>query len=38
MNTAILPCKKCGSTDIKLYDCGYSSFNCGGGKCQRCGS
>ena len=33
----IQPCKKCNSTDIKLYDCGYSSFNCGGGTCRNCG-
>ncbi len=33
----IMPCKKCGSTNIHLYDCGYSSFNCGGGECLGCG-
>lgn len=32
----IKPCKKCGGTNIKLWDCGYSSFNPGGGKCE-CG-
>jgi hypothetical protein len=31
------PCIKCGSTDILLWDCGYSSFNPGGGKCLGCG-
>lgn len=34
----ILPCKKCGSANIELSDCGYSSFNPGGGKCLNCGS
>jgi hypothetical protein len=34
--TKIKPCKKCGSTKVKLWDCGYSSFNPGGGKCE-CG-
>ena len=29
------PCKKCGSTNITLWDCGYSSFNPGGGKCDK---
>jgi hypothetical protein len=33
----IRPCKLCESKDIKLYDCGYSSFNCYGGKCRECG-
>jgi hypothetical protein len=33
MATKIKPCKKCGSTEVKLWDCGYSSFNPGGGKC-----
>lgn len=33
----IKPCKKCGSKDIKFSDCGYSSFNCGGGTCRDCG-
>lgn len=33
----IKPCKKCESTDIELWDCGYSSFNPGGGKCNNCG-
>ncbi len=33
-----LPCKKCGSTDIALDDCNYSSFNIGGGKCRKCGN
>lgn len=30
------PCKKCGSKNIKLWDCGYSSFNPGGGRCLDC--
>lgn len=29
------PCKVCKSTKIKLWDCGYSSFNPGGGECHR---
>ena len=33
----INPCNKCGSTDIEIYDCGYSSFNCGHSKCRNCG-
>lgn len=33
----IEPCVKCGSNDIALWDCNYSSFNPGGGKCRRCG-
>jgi len=33
----IKPCKKCGSTDIQIWDCGYSSFNPGGGTCNKCG-
>ncbi len=33
----IKPCKKCKGTDILFYDCGYSSFNYGGGKCRTCG-
>ena len=31
------PCIRCGSTSIELYDCGYSAFNCGGGRCSNCG-
>jgi transcription elongation factor Elf1 len=31
-------CIKCGSDDIKVHDCGYSSFNCGGAKCNNCGN
>jgi len=33
----IKPCKKCGSKDIKFWDCGYTTFNTGGGKCKDCG-
>lgn len=33
----IKPCKKCGSNDIKLWECGYSSFSPGGGECRKCG-
>lgn len=33
----ILSCPNCKKTsDIEFNDCGYSSFNCGGGKC-KCG-
>jgi len=31
-------CIKCGSDDIKVHDCGYSSFNCGGAVCKNCGN
>ena len=31
------PCKGCGGTDIKLWDCGYNTFNVSGGTCQKCG-
>lgn len=30
------PCIKCDSTNIKIFDCGYSSFNVGGGECRDC--
>lgn len=33
----VAPCLECGNTDILLSDSGYSSFNCGGGKCKKCG-
>jgi hypothetical protein len=29
-------CIKCGSDDIKIGNCGYSSFNAGSGKCNQC--
>jgi hypothetical protein len=29
------PCKICGSRNITLWDCGYSSFNPGGGRCEN---
>lgn len=29
------PCVVCGSTKITLSDCGYSSFNYGGGECSN---
>jgi hypothetical protein len=32
------PCKKCGGKNISLWDCGYSSFNPGGGNCNDCGN
>lgn len=38
MNKNIRPCLKCGSKNIKVWDCGYSSFNCGGVKCEDCGN
>jgi len=31
-------CVKCGSNDIKISNCGYSSFNAGSGKCNKCGN
>lgn len=33
----VYPCIKCGSENIEIYNCGYSSFNCAGGKCKKCG-
>ncbi|WP_338924462.1 hypothetical protein V0M98_33140 (plasmid) [Pseudomonas silesiensis] len=33
----VAPCLKCGSEDIVLSDCGYSTHNIGGGKCNVCG-
>ena len=33
----ILPCIKCGSDNIDIGDCGYSSFNVAWGKCRTCG-
>ena len=30
------PCPKCGNEGILFYNCGYSSFNPGGGKCPDC--
>ena len=29
------PCWKCGNDDITLWDCGYSSFNVSGVKCNN---
>ena len=29
-------CKECGSTDIEIGDCGYTTFNCGWAKCKKC--
>lgn len=34
----IFPCVECGNDDIDIYNCGYSSFNCAGGKCKKCGN
>lgn len=34
----VSPCLKCGSEEVILFDCGYSSFNVGGGKCNSCGN
>jgi uncharacterized protein (UPF0212 family) len=31
-------CIKCEGKDIKIRDCGYSSFNCGSAKCKKCGN
>ena len=33
----VAPCVKCGGDDIDIYDCGYSTFNVGGGECRTCG-
>ena len=32
----ITPCKKCKSTDIAINNCGYTTFNVGNVKCNRC--
>ena len=32
----IEPCIKCGSEGASIGDCGYSSFNIGGGVCRTC--
>jgi hypothetical protein len=32
----VAPCIACNNTDISLSDCGYSSFNIGGGYCKSC--
>ena len=32
----INPCSKCGSTNININNCGYSSFNVGSAICQKC--
>lgn len=34
----ILPCVKCGSNDVELDNCGYSSFDVAWGKCLKCGN
>jgi translation initiation factor 2 beta subunit (eIF-2beta)/eIF-5 len=31
-----VPCIKCGSEDLKFWNCGYSSFNVGGVTCNNC--
>lgn len=33
----VFPCIKCSSDNIEIYNCNYSSFNCAGGKCKKCG-
>ena len=38
MDKRIRPCIKCSSTDITIWDCGYSSFNIGGAECKNCGN
>ena len=35
--TKVLPCVKCGSENIQIGDCGYTSFNVAWGKCDKCG-
>ena len=41
MTTTKLPkvssCVRCGSDDIEIHDCGYSSFNAGHARCRECG-
>jgi len=33
----VAPCLECGSESIAIEDCGYNSFNVGGGRCAVCG-
>ena len=33
----VSPCPDCGNEGIALFNCGYSSFNPGGGECHDCG-
>lgn len=35
MKSKLKPCKICGSKKITLWDCGYSTFNPGGGRCEN---
>lgn len=32
------PCVECGSENLDVYNCGYSSFNVAGVKCLECGN
>lgn len=32
----VLPCIKCGSSDVELWESGDNSFNSGGGRCLDC--
>jgi hypothetical protein len=32
----VAPCIRCNSTDINIFDYGYSTSNMGGGKCKCC--
>ena len=36
--TEVLPCIKCGSEEIDIWNCEYSSFNVAGGTCKSCGN
>ncbi len=31
------PCRKCGSKNLKIWNCGYNTFNPGGIRCIDCG-
>lgn len=37
MAKRIKPCFECGSKNIIIRDCNYSSFNCGYVECSKCG-
>jgi hypothetical protein len=36
LKNSINCCKDCGSIDIKIQDCGYTTFNCGQVECRKC--
>ncbi len=36
MSKKVNNCKKCGNKDVKINNCGYSTFNDGSAKCEKC--